>query len=147
MLGEYLIEAWHSDAVAADGRLQRPADYPGFAAVDADGVLRGHASYEISESGCYVVAIAATPRTSGVGSRLLEAIVEAARAAGCRRVWLITTNDNLDALRFYQRRGFRIVEVRPGAVDWARRTLKSSIPHVGSYGIPMRDELVLERAL
>ncbi|WP_215909533.1 hypothetical protein [Streptacidiphilus fuscans] len=57
--------------------------------------------------------------------------------------WLVTTNDNLDALRFYQRRGLRIVGVAPGAVDAARR-FKPSIPVTGEYGIPLRDELTLE---
>ena len=71
----------------------------------------------------------------------------AAREAGCRRLWLVTTNDNVDALRFYQRRGFRLTELQAGAVDVSRATLKPSIPEVGDHGIPIRDELVLERSL
>ena len=59
---------------------------------------------------------------------------------------LITTNDNLDALRFYQRRGFALTELRPGAVDESRR-MKPQIPLVGAHGIPIRDELVLVREL
>ena len=61
-------------------------------------------------------------------------------------MWLLTTNDNLDALRLYQRHGFRLVQVHPGAVDLARQA-KPSIPEVGAYGIPLRDELILERDL
>jgi ribosomal protein S18 acetylase RimI-like enzyme len=57
---------------------------------------------------------------------------------------VLTTNDNVDALRFYQRRGFRLVELRPGAVDAAREVLKPEIPRAGAYGVPLRDELVLE---
>jgi hypothetical protein len=67
----------------------------------------------------------------------------AVRAAGLSRIWVVTTNDNLDALRFYQRRGFRLLALRPAAVDAARRSLKPSIGTVGSYGIPLRDELEL----
>ena len=81
----------------------------------------------------------------GIGSALLEALETIAVHAGCRRVWLITTNDNTDALRFYQRRGFRIVSIDPGAVARARATLKPSIPTVGEHGINLRDELLLER--
>ncbi len=62
-------------------------------------------------------------------------------------MWLTTTNDNLDALRFYQRRGFRLVALRPGAVDVARRDLKPELPDIGTHGIPMRDELDLELTL
>ena len=67
-------------------------------------------------------------------------------AAGCRRLWLITTNDNLAALRFYQRRGFELVAVHRRAVAAARR-LKPEIPLVGAHGIPIRDEIELEMAL
>jgi Acetyltransferase (GNAT) family len=68
------------------------------------------------------------------------------REAGCRRVWLITTNDNLRALRFYQRRGFRLVAVHPDALARSRE-LKPSIPEIGLDGIPLRDELELELLL
>ena len=65
--------------------------------------------------------------------------------AGGRRVWLVTTNDNLEALRFYQRRGFRLAQLRCGAVDEARRHLKPAIPASGFFGIPVHDEIVLEQ--
>ena len=60
-------------------------------------------------------------------------------------MWLVATNDNRSALRFYQRRGLAITQVRPGAVGAARRTLKPSIPLAGEHGIPIRDEILLER--
>lgn len=59
-------------------------------------------------------------------------------------MWLITTKDNLDALRFYRRRGLRLAALHAAAVDGARARLKSEIPPVGEYGIPLRDELELE---
>ena len=67
-----------------------------------------------------------------------------AEASGARRLWLITTNDNVDALRFYQRRGFRLARVHAGAVDRSRATLKPAIPEIGAHEIPLRDELELE---
>jgi hypothetical protein len=68
-------------------------------------------------------------------------------AAGCRHYWVVTTNDNVDALRFYQRRGFRLTTIRCGAVDQSRRTLKPQIPVIGDYGIPLRDEIELAQDL
>jgi hypothetical protein len=59
-------------------------------------------------------------------------------------MWLVTTNDNLEALRFYQRRGFVLSALRAGAVDEARRELKPMIGRVGNFGIPIRDEIELE---
>jgi Acetyltransferase (GNAT) family len=75
---------------------------------------------------------------------LIAAIRDLAASHDCRRLWVVTTNDNVDALRFYQRRGFRLAALRPGAVDESRRTLKPEIPAIGDQGIPLRDELELE---
>jgi hypothetical protein len=63
------------------------------------------------------------------------------------RAWLVTTNDNMRALRFYQRLGWELVAVHRGAVDRARETLKPEIPRVGNDGIPLRDEIELEYRL
>ena len=68
---------------------------------------------------------------------LLAAIDDVARRAGCRRLQLITTNDNVEAIQFYQRRGFRLVTAYPGAVDESRRRLKPGIPEVGAHSIPI----------
>jgi GNAT superfamily N-acetyltransferase len=90
-----------------------------------------------------VVTLDAAPRRSGAGTALLAAAVRLARVSGAPRVWLVTTNDNLDALRFYQRRGMRIAGVSRGAAD-AARALKPSIPMLGDHGIPIHDEILLE---
>jgi hypothetical protein len=63
------------------------------------------------------------------------------------RLFLITTNDNTHALRFYQRRGLRLCALRPGAVDEARRTLKPEIGEIGNDGIPIHDEVELDLLL
>ncbi len=92
------------------------------------------------------LAVAADHRGTGIGAALVEAVADAARQAGATNQWLVTTNDNLDALRLYQRHGYELANLRPGAVAVSRR-LKPTIPAVGAYGIPRRDELVLERPL
>ncbi len=94
-----------------------------------------------------VLAVSAAQRGMGLGGALVEATVDVARRAGATSVWLVTTNDNLDALRLYQRHRFRLVELRAGAVDRTRAVVMPGIPTLGNYGIPLRDELVLERAL
>jgi ribosomal protein S18 acetylase RimI-like enzyme len=69
-----------------------------------------------------------------------------ARHADWRRITLVTTNDNVDAIRFYHRRGYRITSIEPGAVDRARRT-KPSIPLIGLHGIPIRDKVTMVKNL
>jgi len=92
-------------------------------------------------------AMVVDARQQGLGTRLLSALEAAVRGMGRTSIRVVTTNDNVDALRFYQRRGFRIAEFRIGAVDRARRELKPAIGSVGEYGIPMRDEIELVRDL
>ncbi|MEW2590665.1 GNAT family N-acetyltransferase [Micromonospora aurantiaca] len=121
-------------------------DLPALVAVDDGGGFTGALVYRVDADGLEVVSLAASAPGNGAGTALLAAAQEVARAAGADRIWLVTTNDNLDALRFYQRRGLRIMAVDAGAVDRAR-VVKPTIPQVGADGIPLHDELRLARHL
>ncbi len=121
-------------------------DLPTLVAVDETGGFAGALAYRVDAEGLEVVSLAASVSGNGAGTALLAAAEDAARAVGADRIWLVTTNDNLGALRFYQRRGLRIVAVDAGAVDRAR-AVKPTIPQVGADGIPLHDELRLARHL
>jgi len=137
---EALLEAGLGGRLQARrGELIDVLDRPGLVAV-ADGSLIGLLTYDEQPAECELVALVAAVRGTGIGSSLISALRE---LVPDRPIWLVTTNDNLDALRFYQRRGFRLRAVRPGAVDEARRTIKPAIPEIGADGIPLRDELEL----
>lgn len=82
----------------------------------------------------------------GIGSALVEVVKRAAVSSGCRRLWLITTNDNMKALKYYQKRGFLLVAVHRNALEQARK-LKPQIAVIGIDGIPLRDEIELEMPL
>jgi ribosomal protein S18 acetylase RimI-like enzyme len=141
----FVTDRWGSEIVVARGRVLRPENHPGFVA--EDGHLRlGLVTYRIGDGECEIVTIDSVVEGRGVGTALLDAVTAQGRAVGCRRVWLITTNDNLNALRFYQGRGFRLVAVHCGAVEASRR-LKPEISEIGYFGIPIRDELELELSL
>lgn len=142
-LAEHLRAAWGSTRVATRGRLVDAAALPGFIAQD-DGEWLGYAAYETRDGECEVTVIESLAPGRGVGGALLAACVGAAQAAGATRVCLITTNDNTAVLRFYQRRGFVLVALRPGAVAEARRTLKPEIPERGNDDVPISDEVELE---
>ncbi|MEU8975277.1 GNAT family N-acetyltransferase [Streptomyces monashensis] len=113
---------------------------------EQDNRIVGLLAYAISDDGLEVISLDAVMRRGGVGSALPTAAPEVAKQDGARRMRLVATNDNLDALRFYQRRGLRIVGVAPGAMDSAR-AMKPSIPLTGEYGIPLHDELTSELLL
>ena len=144
-LGRVLADRWGAATVVAHGTVFRPAELPGLVAV-RDGRLAGLLTYDIDGDTLEIVTIDAVTPNGGVGSALLTAVADEGRRRQVERLVLTTTNDNLDALRFYQRREFRLVAVRPGAVDEARR-LKPQIPEIGHYDIPIRDELDLVREL
>ncbi len=131
---------------ARAGELVDALDYPALLAED-DGRLLGVLTYIPGEEGWEVLTFHASERLRGVGSALMAAVEKEARVNGSRRLFLTTTNDNLDALRFYQRRGFELVKVRRRAVDDSRTRLKQKIPYQGHYGIPLRDEILLELPL
>ena len=141
----FVAERWGAEVVVARGVLYRPHELAGIVA-EGDGGPIGLLTYQISGDACEIVTLDSVRPSMGVGTALLEAVKDAARAAGCRRLWLVTTNDNLEALRFYQKRGFVLAAVHRNAVAAARR-LKPEISRTGAHGIPIRDEIELELLL
>jgi GNAT superfamily N-acetyltransferase len=137
-------DSW-GDVVIARGRELRPAGLPALVA-EADGERAGLATYLIEDSECELVTLDALTVGGGIGSALVAAVADAARAAGCSRVVVITTNDNLPALRLYQRHGFVLAAVRLNEIARSRRR-KPQISATGYAGIPIRDELELELTL
>ena len=140
-----ITQYWGDTIVVAHGKVYYPHTLPGFVAI-LKGNRVGLLTYALEEEHCEIVTFNSTKPGIGVGTLLLKAVTQAAQEAGCKRLWLITTNDNLDALRFYQKRGFTIVAVHRGAVDAARR-LKPAIPLIGDDQIPLHDEIELEMRL
>ncbi len=141
-----MVRSWGADFVVTRGRKVYPQDIAGFVAVDDNDQYVGLLTYEIIEDQCEVVTLDALEKFSGIGTALMGAVEDAAREIGCKRLWLITTNDNLDAIRFYHRRGFTIAAVHVNALAHSRE-LKPSIPRIGCYNIPLRDEIEFERRL
>ncbi len=141
----FLREAWAGPAVVTRGRVHQADELPGFVA-EWEGEPVGLATYRIEADQCEIITFNSMEEDQGIGTALLAAVKNAARAAGCQRLWLITTNDNTAALRFYQKRGLRIAALHRDAIKESRR-LKPRIPLVGNDGIPLRDEIELEMVL
>jgi GNAT superfamily N-acetyltransferase len=143
---EGFLEEVCATRVARRGELVRPIDHPMLIAT-ADGAPTGLLTYIISSDECEILTLHTVTPWQGTGTVLIDALRTVASTAGCRAIRVVTTNDNVDALRFYQRRGFRIQTIRPGAVDDARLRLKPEIPGTGDHGIPLRDEIELEHVI
>lgn len=113
---------------------------------EADEVPLGLGTCLVRPNEVEILTLDSRSEGRGVGSLLLERVASWAAELGVRRVMLLTTNDNLDALRFYQRRGFRLAAVHRDSMIEARK-IKPTIPEIGRHGIPLTDELELELAL
>lgn len=118
---------------------------PGFIA-DYEGVPSALLTYQVKNNELEVITLYSARSSVGLGTRLLEAARERAEQLGCRRLWLITTNDNEPAIQFYERRGLKLAAVHRNALTESRK-LKPEIPFFGLGGKPIEDELEFELRL
>jgi ribosomal protein S18 acetylase RimI-like enzyme len=144
---EELVRLWGVVGIWSIGRRYRADQLPGCVAIDeAKGLERiGLVTYIIHDGGWQgeVITLSSRRENAGIGAALLDAAVKAIREAGCARAYLTTTNDNLRAIGFYQKRGWRLAALHKGIIDEARKR-KAAIPALGMHDIPLRDELELE---
>jgi RimJ/RimL family protein N-acetyltransferase len=125
--------------------LHRADRLPGFRALDR-GAPAALLTYSVAEREFEIVTLHSARSGLGLGSSLLEAARQKGHSLGCSRLWLVTTNDNEPAIRFYERWGMSMVKVHRGAVNEARK-LKPEIPEIGHGGVPIEDELEFELRL
>jgi GNAT superfamily N-acetyltransferase len=144
-LEELLRLRWSGGSVLVRGKLIEPCDVEALAAYDG-GRLAGVATWRLEGPVLYLVTLNNISEQRGVGTALLEAVKALGREKGAALLRVIVTNDNLNALGYYQRRGFHIIAVHPGAIDMIR-TMKPSIPVTGQNRIRIRDEIELEMEL
>jgi N-acetylglutamate synthase-like GNAT family acetyltransferase len=130
---------WGSESVVVHKTIYYPAKLKGFI-VEAKREKIGLVTFKILNSNCEIVTLNSTRENEGIATRLVNKVIAEAKKAKCKKVWLITTNDNIKAIYFYQKLGFQLVKVYPDAVAESRK-LKSDIPRKGENGIPIRDEL------
>ena len=141
----FLREQWGGTMMVLRGELVELDGAPGFIAWE-DGEFVGLVTYMIEAGECEVLSLDSLRERKGNGTALMDKVISLAREAGCRRVKLITTNDNINALRFYQKRGFDMAALYRNAMVKSR-SMKPSIPLIGMDGIPLRHELELELVL
>lgn len=135
-----------ADFIVTRGRKVYPTQIEGFYAEDDSGQRVGLVTFDIIDEQCEIVTLDAFRKWQGIGTTLLKKVREVAWARGCRRLWLITTNDNIDAIKFYQRRDMTIAAVHVNAMKHSR-LLKPTIPLIGMNRIPLRDEIEFEMTL
>lgn len=139
---QFLTEQAGSSLMVSRGRLLDAVDLPGFIAC-WKGKPSGLLTYHLANDELEIFTLHTAVQGKGLGTALIDAAIQTAKVHQCRRVWLITTNDNIQAIRFYQKRGMVITAVHVNALEYSR-TLKPQIPLIGNDGIPLRDEIEFE---
>jgi ribosomal protein S18 acetylase RimI-like enzyme len=144
-LRQFWAEHWGGEIMITRGRIYHPEQLEGYV-IEAGDEWVGLLTYVIENDELEVTSLDSLREGQGLGTLLLNEAVEQARSSNCKRIFLITTNDNLNALGFYQKRGFKLAAVYAGAINESRK-LKPSISLIGMNNIPLRDEIELEMIL
>ncbi len=142
---DFIMEHWFTMDMVVHGESVDLGVVDGLYACD-DSEIVGLITYRFFKNEMEILSLDSIHEKSGIGSVLLENAIRIAKNNGCSRVMLITTNDNLSALQFYQKRGFDIIRLYHNAVEESRK-IKPQIPLVGANGIPIKHEIELEMKL
>ena len=144
-LNQFWTEHWGGTEMVVHGEVFQAGQLDGFVA-EQNNEWIGLVTFYIKDTACEIMSLDSLQEDQGIGTNLVEEVIQEAHEAGCQRLFLTTTNDNLRALGFYQKRRFELVSIRRGAVNESRK-IKPSIPLTGCHNIPIRDEIELELLL
>lgn len=142
---QFIAWQWGAEIIVSHSAVYRAETLPGFVAICGDEIA-GLVTYHIQGDACEIITLDSLEVGIGIRTALIDAVQARARQAGCKRLWLTTTNNNLTALRFYQQRGFVLAAIHRNALEQSRK-IKPELPLVGNDGIPLRDEIELEMML
>lgn len=145
-IGKFLTEQWGNDYIVSDSKKLNGKDLSGFM-VEENGEIIGLLTCHLEDNGsCEIVTLDSLRPNQGIGTELINRMVDKAKNDNYSKLWLVTTNDNIDAMKFYQRRGFIFEGISINAIERSRE-LKQNIPMIGCYDIPIRDEMIFNYPL
>ena len=141
----FIVRQWFSMQMVVGGESIDLSTAAGYYAMESDEII-GLITYRITDNEMEILSLDSLHENKGIGTALLNKAVLKAVEIGCAKITLITTNDNLSALRFYQKRGFDMVRLHRNALEQSRK-IKPEIPLFGENGIPLKHEIELEMNL
>jgi len=141
-INSFIKKHWFSTEMVVRGQMIDMAALDGFVMYDNSAIV-GLITYRITGQECEIMSLNSIKESKGIGTALIHEAVRYAKEQKCKIIKLITTNDNINAIRFYQKFGFDMAYFYRNAMEEAR-TLKPSIPIIGENGIPLRHEIEFE---
>jgi N-acetylglutamate synthase-like GNAT family acetyltransferase len=143
---ELYARTWSGDICVSRGKVQKVDDFTGGFVAETGGQKTGFITYIVTGPEVEITGIVSLKEKSGIGTVMVKAVIDLAKKQKLQKVCLVTTNDNLNGIGFWQKRGFKLVKVYPGSMEFVRK-IKPAVPIIGENGIPLRDELELEMIL
>ena len=144
-VNDILINEWEATDIIIRGNVIDGTKLDGFLAVK-DNEIIGLITYMIEKNECEIVSLNSFEENKGIATRLINVVKEIAIKKNCTRLKLITTNDNIRGIEFYQKRGFVFANIYINAIENSRK-LKPEIPMYADNGLPIGDEIEFEMRL
>ena len=144
-VNRFLEEHWFSTDMIVRGTRIDMTKAQGILARDGGGIA-GLLTYAVRGGVCEILSLDSLRPGEGIGTSLVGRAVEIARRERCEKVIVVTTNDNINAIRFYQKRGLDMARLYRNALDVSRK-MKPEIPLIGENDIPLKHEIEFEMKL
>ena len=145
LVNQFLIDNWFSSDMSVRGEIIDGTKIDGFLLQENNKII-GLITYKCFGDVCDIISLDSKKENMGIGTMLVKEVEKMAINNNCKKLRLITTNDNMRALQFYQKRGFYLTKLYPNAMEDVRK-LKPDVPLLGDNDIPLRDEIELEKYL
>ena len=142
---KFFIKQWHTDFIISGKEKLYGKDLPGFTVFENNKII-GLLTYHVKNNECEIVTLNSLKENVGIGTSLVKSMIKKFKNTGILRIWLTTTNDNTDAMRFYQKKGFVFKKINTNTIQKSR-DLGEAIPAIGHFGIPIKDEIEFEYPL
>ncbi|MDO5556520.1 MAG: GNAT family N-acetyltransferase, partial [Clostridia bacterium] len=127
-VNEYLINEWESTNIIVRGKIIDGTKLEGFVVLNNGNNIIGLITYLIYDNNeMEIISLNSNIEGIGIGKKLIDKVKEIAIKKDCKLIKLVTTNDNVEALKFYQKRGFVISNIYINAMEKSRK-LKPEIP-------------------
>lgn len=141
-VNHFICEHWYSTDMIIRGEIVDMSKVDGIIALENEEIM-GLLTYRICNKICEITSLDSLVEGKGIGTTLIKRAIGIARECGCQKIIVVTTNDNIVAIRFYQKRGFDMAGFYRNSLADSRK-IKASIPFVGDNGIPLKHEIEFE---
>lgn len=139
IVNEILLKEWNSLFMIVRGKKISLNEIDGIIAYDGENII-GIITYLLYDDTLEIISLNSLYEGKGIGTLLIEEVKKKTREEGKSNIKVITTNDNINAIKFYQRRSFIISNVYINSIEKYRK-IKPNIPQKGIFDIPIRDEI------